>query len=123
MNDPNHKIIQDLLKDIFGNVNNWLVHVEAKNAALVAFNIACLSFVSDIKDTVNVDILYYIVCAGMLLSTVLALISFFPKMGKETKDQSGHSDRDNLIFYMDMLNIIRNNTLKQYFYNMRKQIF
>lgn len=89
MNDPNHKIIQDLLKDIFGNVNNWLAHAEAKNAALVAFNIACLSFVSDIKDTVNVEILYYIVCAGMLLSTVLALISFFLKRAKKLKIRVG----------------------------------
>lgn len=115
MNDPNHKIIQDLLKDIFGNMNNWLAHAEAKNAALVAFNIACLSFVSDIKDTVNVEILYYIVCAGMLLSTVLALISFFPKTGKETKDQSGYSDRDNLIFYMDIAKYNKEQYIKAVF--------
>lgn len=115
MNDQNHKIVQDLLKDIFDNVNNWLTHAEAKNAALVAFNIACLSFISDMKDMVNVEILYYIVCVGMLLSTILALISFFPKMGKETKDQSKHSDRDNLIFYMDIAKYNKEQYIKAVF--------
>lgn len=115
MNDDKHKMIQDLLKDIFNNVNNWLTHAEAKNAALVAFNIACLSFISDMKESVNVGILYYIVCVGMLLSTILALISFFPKMGKDTKDQSRHSDRDNLIFYMDIAKYDKEQYIKAVF--------
>ena len=29
MNDDSHKIVQELLKEIFNNVNNWLTHAEA----------------------------------------------------------------------------------------------
>ncbi len=102
MNDDIHKTVQNLLKNIFDNVNNWLTHAEAKNAAIVAFNIACLSFIGGMKDIENVKILYYIVCITMLLSTIMALISFFPKMGKETNNQSEHFDYDNLLFYVDI---------------------
>ena len=115
MNDDKHKMIQDLLKDIFNNVNNWLTHAEAKNVALVAFNVACLSFICDMKITDGVNIFYYVVCVGMLISTILALISFFPKMGKETKDESVHSDCDNLIFYMDIAKYNKEQYIKAIF--------
>lgn len=58
MNDDKHKIVQDLLKNIFDNVNNWLTHAETKNAAIVAFNVACLSFVGSMKNIESVKILY-----------------------------------------------------------------
>jgi len=115
MNDDKHEMIQDLLRGIFNNVNNWLTHAEAKNAALVAFNVACLSFLWDMNITTAIKILYYIVCAGMLISTILALISFFPKMGKETKDQSAHSDHDNLIFYVDIAKYNKEQYIKAIF--------
>lgn len=115
MNDDKHKIIQDLLHDIFNNVNIWLTHAEAKNAALVAFNVASLSFIWDMKITADVNIFYYIVCVGMLISTILALISFFPKMGREAKDQNRHSDRDNLIFYMDIAKYNKEQYIKALF--------
>ncbi len=115
MNEDHHKIIQDLLKDIFNNVNNWLTHAEAKNVAIVAFNVACLSLISEIKDIANIKILYYIVCVGMLLSTIMALISFFPKMGKETKNQGSRSDSDNLIFYIDIAKYDKEQYIKAIF--------
>lgn len=115
MNDDAHKIVQDLLNDIFSNVNNWLTHAETKNAALVAFNVACLSFIWDMKINADAKILYYIVCVGMLLSTILALISFFPKTSKETRDQRRHSDLDNLIFYADICRYNKEQYIKAIF--------
>lgn len=115
MNDDKHKIVQDLLKNIFDNVNNWLTHAEAKNAAIVAFNIACLSFVGSMKNIESVKILYYTMSIGMLLSTIMALISFFPKMGKETSNQSGHSDYDNLLFYVDIAKYDKEQYIKAIF--------
>lgn len=115
MNDDNHKIIQDLLKDIFDNVNNWLTHAEVKNAAIVAFNVACLSFVWDMKDIKSVGFLFYIVCFGMLLSTIMALISFFPQTGKETKNKGKHSDSDNLVFYVDIAKYDKDEYIKEVF--------
>ena len=44
MTDDEHKFVYELLKNIFSNLNNWLTFAEAKNAAIIAFNIACLSF-------------------------------------------------------------------------------
>lgn len=102
MHDDEHKMVQDLLKNIFDNVNTWLTHAEAKNVAIVAFNVACLSFIWDMESIEDIRILYYILYIGMLLSTIMALISFIPKMGKETKNQSRYSDQDNLIFYVDI---------------------
>ena len=115
MNDDSHKIVQELLKEIFNNVNNWLTHAEAKNAAIVAFNVACLSFIWGMRDISGIKTLIYIVCSGMLLSTIMALISFFPKTGKETKGQNGQSDQDNLIFYMDIAKYDKEQYIKAIF--------
>lgn len=51
----------------------------------------------------------------MLLSTIMALISFFPKMGKETNNQSGHSDYDNLLFYVDIAKYDKEQYIKAIF--------
>ncbi len=115
MNDDSHKIVQELLKEIFNNVNNWLTHAEAKNAAIIAFNVACLSFIWGMKDIAAIKILIYIICSGMLLSTIMALISFFPKTGKETKGQGTRGDQDNLIFYMDIAKYNKEQYIKAIF--------
>lgn len=115
MNDDKHKIIQELLKEVFDNVNNWLTHAEAKNAALIAFNVACLSIIWDMKDISKVKFLLYIICIGMLLSTVMALISFIPRMGKGVKNNGGHSEHDNLLFYMDIGKYCKEDYIKAVF--------
>ncbi len=102
MNGEEHKIIQEILKEVFANVNNWLTHAETKNAALIAFNVACLSFLWDINSTNKNITLFYIVCIGMVLSTVMSLISFIPQMGKKVNSKGKHSAYDNLIFYVDI---------------------
>lgn len=40
----NDNSIVEMLETIFSNVNSWLNFAEAKNAALMAFNIAMLVF-------------------------------------------------------------------------------
>ncbi len=102
MNDMIHERVQELLKEIFNNVNSWLAHAEAKNAAIIAFNVACLSLLWDMKDIDGGRILLYIVFGGMLFSSIMSMISFFPQTGKETRGQAGYSDYDNLIFYKDI---------------------
>ena len=37
------------------------------------------------KDVNEVKVLVYFICIGMVLSTIMALISFYPKMGKKMK--------------------------------------
>ena len=115
MNDEKHKMIQELLKEIFNNVNSWITHAEAKNAAIIAFNVAFLTFLWDMKCINEVKILFYLICIGMLASTIMAFISFFPKMGKEIKDQGGHSIHDNLIFYVDIARYDKTEYIKAIF--------
>lgn len=115
MNDDTHKAVQELLKEIFNNVNSWLTHAETKNAAIIAFNIACLSSIWDMKDVNEVKVLVYFICIGMVLSTIMALISFFPKMGKKNENKSIHSGSDNLIFYKDIAKYSKEEYIKAVF--------
>lgn len=115
MNNDTHKAVQELLKEIFNNVNSWLAHAEAKNAAIIAFNIACLSFIWDIKDINEIKVFAYFICIGMIISTIMALISFFPMMGKENGNKSIHSVRDNLIFYKDIAKYSKEEYIKAIF--------
>lgn len=87
MNSKEHEEIQNLLKEIFSNVNNWLAFAEGKNAALVAFNIACLSIIWDIEKNIGGEVMIYIVYGGMLISTIMALVSFIPQMNKKIKNK------------------------------------
>ena len=54
--------MEDKLKDIFENVNNWLKFAEAKNATIVAGNgLLIFGICRLLKDTsINEWILYYI---------------------------------------------------------------
>ena len=45
----------------------------------------------------------------------MALISFFPKTGKETKGQNGRTEQDNLIFYMDIAKYDKEQYIKAIF--------
>ena len=115
MNEDKHKIIQELLKEIFNNINTWLAHAEAKNAAIIAFNITCLSFIWNMKDIDKIRTFFYIICIGMLLSTIIALISFFPQLDKKNKSKNPYPENDNLIFYKDIAKYCQEEYIKAIF--------
>lgn len=79
----------DRLQNILDNVNNWLHFIEAKNGALIAFNIALISaFIG--SDFINVcHFIFYGVIFGLLLSTFfhyghfVRLIKLYPKQNLE----------------------------------------
>lgn len=96
MNDEAHRMVQGLLKEIFNNVNSWLTHAEAKNGAIIAFNIACLSFLWSMEGNHGAKVLNGFSCIIILLSTIMALISFFPKTDKSIVGRGGHAPEDNL---------------------------
>lgn len=102
MNDEQHKLIQELLKEIFNNVNIWLSFAEAKNGAMIAFNIACISILWNIEWLEREEFLLYLIFTGMLISTVTALLSFLPKTGKSNQREENHYETDNLMFYNDI---------------------
>ena len=86
------------LKEIFSNVNNWLIFAETKNAALVGFNIAILA-ISD-KFLENI-----FKCSGLglclfLFGILCPLISFFPIYNKFKIFRKKRGN--NLLFFVDI---------------------
>jgi len=98
-------IMEDKLKDIFENVNNWLKFAEAKNATLIAGNgLIIFGICRIIKDSnINEYLMYYIYFSIFMLviSFLIALISFIPNIKlpgylfDNSKEQSNH----NLLFF------------------------
>ncbi len=115
MNDEAHIKVQGLLKEIFNNVNSWLTHAEAKNGAIIAFNIACLSFLWGMKGNHGAKVLNGFSCIIILSSTIMALISFFPKTDKSIVGRGGHAPEDNLIFYKDIVKYNKEDYVKAVF--------
>lgn len=99
MNEDQHKEIQELLREIFNNINSWLSFAEAKNAAIIALNVASVPFIWNLKKPDETNILINIICAGMLISTIIALFSFYPDKGTNNLDKGNHSAFYNLILY------------------------
>lgn len=97
-----HEKVQELLKNIFENVNNWLNFAEAKNAAMIAFDIALLAAVGSMKLFTSEKTWFIIHVLGTCISMILALASFLPNLGKEKRNDDGYLESDNLIFYKDI---------------------
>lgn len=72
--------MEDKIKYIFENTNNWLNFAEAKNAALLAFNIAVITAITSSEILVNSSkVLVYTVSAILIVSSLMSMISFIPK--------------------------------------------
>lgn len=67
-----------LLQQIFENVNTWLHFAEAKNAALIAFDIALLTVIMDSSLPETSILLFSIIIVALILSIIFALYSFKP---------------------------------------------
>lgn len=102
MNSDEHKYIQELLKEIFSNVNNWLVFAETKNAAIIAFGVAILAAITSADFFKGNAIMFSIFIAGIVLALLIALLSFAPKRGKNKESNRVPTAADNLIFYSDI---------------------
>lgn len=113
-NNEAHEAVQKILKEVFDNVNNWLLFAEAKNAAIIVFNIACISIIWNEKWLNKDSILLYIACIGMLISTIVALISFIPQTEKNNSNKSDQTN-NNLIFYKDISKYSKKEYIKELF--------
>lgn len=86
------------LQQIFDNINNWLHFVEAKNAALIAFDIA---FIGAIVDSSLLQCYIWIgsiLIVGLSISGLLALYSFKP-VKKASKKFMVKDIETNLLYY------------------------
>lgn len=81
---------REFLAEQLNRVNSWLSFAEAKNAALIAFNVAILS--------VDMKMPEWALCIfriAILVSIVISLISFWPNFAKKSSSR-------NLLFYKDI---------------------
>lgn len=95
----NDNSIVEMLETIFSNVNSWLNFAEAKNAALMAFNIAMLAVTWGSTENAGKNILFYGVNLAIVISTIIALKSFKPDKGKCKEETGVIKENDNLLFY------------------------
>lgn len=99
--------MDEKLKDIFSNINDWLKFAEAKSATLIAGNGALIFGISRLANTYDVTGLLwgYLVFSVILCITSMAicLISVIPSlcMPWEVKPE-GISNKDNLLYFSDI---------------------
>lgn len=100
----------EFFKQIFDNVNVWLHFAEAKNVAIITFNVAVLSVLFDCEFASKNHILATIVIILLLVSIVISLVSFIPcnvdnayNIDDKTKKLSNDVN-NNLLFYKDIRN-------------------
>lgn len=96
--------MKEFLEKQLERTNYWLSFSEAKNAALVALNIAIIAVF------MQVDVLGIVwqvsLCILFLVSTSLCLISFSPNMRNKADNRSIDAiENCNLIFYGDIAKI------------------
>lgn len=100
----NNKELDELLEKNFSNVNSWLNFAEAKNAANIAFVVACIAAIFSLEDK---NVLLYIICIILIISGICSLVSFLPRLGNKLvktisiifKNKKRKAKGDNLIFF------------------------
>ena len=102
----------ELWERIFANVNSWLHFVEAKNAALIAFNIALMAAFMDSSLFDTCKIFGRCIIVGICLSTIVAIISFIP-LNKEIKKVDKGDIKENLLHYAYIASLEVNEYIKK----------
>lgn len=106
----------DFLEKIFENINHWLGFAEAKNAALVAFNIALAAALSTLTATEgNTVFLTIIILICLIISSLIILLSFIPKNTICLDSPSLTSIPDNLIYYGNISKFAKTDYIKAFY--------
>lgn len=80
-------------------VNYWLSYAETKNAAMIALNVAiCAALISMSLS----DRLYVIAMVGLLVSTIILMVSFFPFLANKASKREKAKIAENYIFFGDI---------------------
>ncbi len=98
--------MENYLKDIFKNVNDWLKYAETKNAGILAITSALIFGLLRLNNSNYnsfwICFIYCMILVGIVV-VILALVSFSPVLDKfYTREISGTADHDNLFFFMDI---------------------
>ena len=97
-------------------VNYWLSYAETKNAAMIALNVAiCAALISMSLS----DRLYVIAMVGLLVSTIILMVSFFPFLANKASKKEKAKIAENYIFFGDIADYISN--VNTCYFNGQKQ--
>ena len=80
--------------------NTWLSFAEAKNAALIAFNVSMIAVISDVLS--DYMVLLVILVILLLISTIVALVSFMPETKNVSSNEKDAQEDNNLLFFGDI---------------------
>lgn len=99
--------MDEKLKDIFSNINDWLKFAEAKSATLIACNGALIFGISRIINSFDLKmgcLLYlFLVSVLCILSIAICFLSIIPSLSMPwDKKPNGISDKDNLMYFSDI---------------------
>ena len=99
--------MDEKLKDIFSNINDWLKFAEAKSATLIACNGALIFGISRLIsyfDPKGVYLFYLIVILSLcILSISICFLSIIPALSMPWgKKPSGIKKKDNLMYFSDI---------------------
>ena len=112
----NRKDLDEILEKNFSNVNLWLNFAEAKNAANIAFVVACIAAIFSLQSK---NAILFITCVLLIGSGMSSLISFLPMLGnKERKNFPIKKGKkkitgDNLIFFENIKKYSVDDYIKQ----------
>lgn len=84
-------------------VNSWLSFGEAKNAAIIAFNIALIAVFAQLYS--NFPLLCTILMSLFIFSSLLSLWSFVPILTNKIEGQYNMEDDLNLVYWADIAKI------------------
>lgn len=101
MTNENIHRVEEFFEKQLDRTNTWLNFAEAKNAALIAVNIAVIAVVANLFDKVR--ILTVIMVAVAMVSSLICLYSFLPNLiNKPDNKGRSSSTNPNLIYFEDV---------------------
>lgn len=97
------KNVEEFLEKQLQSMTNWLTFAEAKNAALVAVNIAIIAFLADILK--EYFVWFTIITIVLICSSAISIWSFFSDGTRKASRKSKGKDeavKPNLLFWGDI---------------------
>lgn len=90
---------KELLKEIFENVNYWIAFGEAKNAGLLAFDIAVLAIIFSGEE---INIWGYILAIFIMISILCVFLAMWSRFDVIWENKGVPNLEDNLLYYRDI---------------------
>lgn len=114
-----NKLIEEHFEKQLQQTNYWLSFAEAKNAAIIVFNVTLIGL---LFDSLNVNHIMFLISSILfVVSCLISLYSFLPNMNSKAKNTIDEENCErNLIFYGDIAKIGKTEeyiklTIKEYF--------